>query len=32
MLIRREGLVDEVLLAKLSDKFCNETDPEKHDW
>jgi hypothetical protein len=32
MLIRREGLVDEVLLAKLSDKLRNETDPEKHDW
>jgi hypothetical protein len=32
MLIRREGLVDEVLLAKLSDNIRNETDPEKHDW
>jgi hypothetical protein len=32
MLIRREGLVDEVLLAKLSDKLRNETDPEKHFW
>jgi len=27
MLIRREGLVDQVLLAKLSDKLSNETDP-----
>jgi hypothetical protein len=32
MLIRREGLVDEVLLAKLSDKLRNETDPEKYGW
>jgi hypothetical protein len=32
MLIRREGLVDEVSLAKLSDKLCNETDPEKLGW
>ncbi|MBA6297122.1 hypothetical protein [Colwellia sp. MB02u-9] len=32
MLIRREGLVDEILLAKLSDKFRNETDPEMLGW
>ena len=32
MLIRREGLIDEVLLAKLPDKLRHEKNPEKLGW
>ena len=30
--IRSEGLADETLLAKLSDEFREETDPERHGF
>ncbi|MFT7373369.1 MAG: hypothetical protein ACI9T9_002069 [Oleiphilaceae bacterium] len=30
--IRGKGIADEVLLAKLSEEFREQTDPKRHNW